>query len=112
MIRSSLEKAIGLYRGEIDPSEALDQKGSPKTTSFFNNLSFPQEKDDKSITVDTHMAQALLGNPSAAKTDVLALVTGRGYAWSADQLRTAATRYGMRPLELQSVIWTQMARGY
>ena len=112
MIASTLEKAIGLYRGEITPDQALQQDGSPKTTSFFNNLSFPQEKSDRSVTVDTHLAQALLGNASAPKQDVKALTSGRGYAWSADQLREAARRYGMQPLELQSVIWTQMARGY
>ena len=110
MFRGQLEKAIGIDRGELDPADVLKDTGSPKTTSFYNNLVDPS--DPASVTVDTHMAQAMLGDPEASTQDVKALVSGRGYAWSADQIRSAAAAHGMIPSQYQSAVWVQLARGW
>jgi hypothetical protein len=113
MMRNSLKAALRLYRGE-NPDAVLSY---PKTRSFYNNLAFPDQPT--TVTVDTLMARALLGETARAdydKAGEIVIGSGKptaknsGYLWTANRVHAVADRVGLKPHELQAVVWTEQQR--
>lgn len=109
-------KAIRIYRGE-HPRTILS---GGKIRSFYNNLIDPDAEHD--VTIDTHMINAaanrLLTDKKAismATSSPKATMQGHVAAVGvkpllADVIRELAKAHGVRPHEMQAVIWNQWLR--
>ena len=100
----SILKAVRIYRGE-DPERVL---GAPKTRSFANNLTYPDQ--ETTVTMDEHMARAMLGkgkeNYSKSTEGVFnEKADGSGYTWSADLVKRLAKEKGVLPHQAQAIVW-------
>ena len=100
----SILKGIRIYRGE-DPERVL---GAPKTRSFANNLTFPDQ--ETTVTMDEHMGRAALGlgkeNYSKSTAGVLdEQADGSGYTWLANLVKQLAEEKGVLPHQAQAIIW-------
>lgn len=109
---------VGIMHGPIrngvkalrsgDPVKGLN---GPKVRSFYNNIVFPD--DPSSVTVDAHMAHAIVGTHLKDAADAVDNVRNgygkpkkAGYGWSADVLREAARRAGVPAQQFQAATWT------
>ncbi len=101
----SVLKAIRIYRGE-DPERVL---GAPKTRSFANNLTYPDQAT--TVTMDEHMGRAVLGkstkeNYSKSTEGVFdEKAAGSGYTWAADIVAELAKDKEVLPHQAQAIIW-------
>ena len=100
----SILKAIRIYRGE-DPERVL---GAPKTRSFANNLTYPDQAT--TVTMDEHMARAVIGQVSKEGYGGGAGVfnetaEGSGYTWSANMVKRLAEEKGVLPHQAQAIVW-------
>lgn len=108
-LRANLDAAITIYRG-ADPADVL---AGPKVRSFYNNLLLPDHPGD--VTIDTHMARAMLDDPRANDAATSAVTEGTkrgggGYGWAADRVRSAARTAGVSPHEFQAATWSEWQR--
>jgi hypothetical protein len=83
-----------------------------KVFSFTLNLldpNFEFETGWMPVTIDTWMASFFLPELSS-KEKAKVLAKSQNYAKMADMVQKEASKYGMRPLELQAVIWVAMIK--
>ncbi len=108
----SLTKALTYLRTK-DPAVV----SGPKVESFVQNLSDPAGSRGVT-TIDTILAQVMMGRPLTAETKPLArkLTAERagqrrgGYGWSQRRVREAARAVGETPQSFQSIAWAEWRR--
>ena len=112
-----IEKGVRILRGGPDSiGQELTANTSPKTTNFFNNLVWPNDPN-AGVTIDRHMAQALLGTHAAAAKEAAGNLVngtpgtgaeaGAGYGWTANVFSQAAQAAGMDSQQFQALIWEE-----
>jgi hypothetical protein len=92
------DRARAILFGDGDPYFVL---GGRKVRSFFGNISAPLRSGP--VTVDRHAVAAAVGwaSPSHAKL----LERPGAYQLVASAYRAVARRHGMRPHEVQAIVW-------
>ena len=76
-------------------------KNGPKITSFAHNIANPA--DSRAVTIDRHIYDWLTGSTNDAERKPLS--RKGAYEAAADTFRAAADHIGVRPHELQAVVW-------
>lgn len=97
------DRARSILNG-ADPSDVL---GGRKVRSFFANLNDPHRSGP--VTIDRHALSVLFGLRLSERAQKVYLSLG-GYTYAAAAYRAAARFLGMRPHELQAVVWVVWRR--
>jgi hypothetical protein len=111
---TQIENALSILEDGSKKNISERVGGMHKVRNFYNNIIDPT--NDQDVTVDTHAVAAALIQPLGAHAAEVSDNFGRAgkhagsgvkgtYPLYADAYRQAAQELGIKPLELQSVVW-------
>ena len=92
--RANVDKAIAVFRGE---KELTGGQTAMKTFGFYRNLML----DPEHVTIDRHMLKLV----DLEKDYGIKSLTARAYHDIADHFRFVAKKHGIKPFELQAILW-------
>lgn len=109
MLRNSLDNGLRVLDSG-DPADLTKTADADKVPSFYRNLRNPGAT--RTVTIDSHMARAILGDRKATDRDIKRLLERvGGYDRAADHVRAVAKRKGVAPDAAQAAIWCAWKEG-
>ena len=114
---NSIEKAVNILEDGSRENISRQLGEEHKVRNFYNNIADPNS-EHPDVTIDTHAVAAGHISPFSGKSHEVTMnfsgpgsdITGSSgtYALNAEAYRQAAARLGIKPRELQSIVWEQI----